>query len=177
MRSRRVRFVTSVTSVVAVLQQVHRADAGGGLTLPDDQRTLDDELDLVDESGHPLVRRFAAPDFRALRIAVRIRAVGTAESAPLVDAIVADARRILGPELTFTPTGALYHVIHDSTRLVRPAGDELRHGDRPRRARDRAALPIDHVHDPRAHPERDADPPGPAASWRSRASSSAPAPR
>jgi predicted RND superfamily exporter protein len=111
-------LVTTVTSVLAVVRQVHRADAGGGLTLPDDQRTLDDELDLVDESRHALVRRFAAPDFRALRVAVRIHAVGTAESAPLVSAIVADARRILGPELTFTPTGALYHVIHDSTRLV-----------------------------------------------------------
>ena len=39
-----------------------------------------------------------------------------------------------------------------------PAGDELRHRDRPRRARDRAALPLRDVHDPGAHPERDADP-------------------
>src|SRR5204863_5106213 len=67
---------------------------------------------------HALVRRFAAPDFRALRVAVRIHAVGTAESAPLVQGIVDDASRILGPELVFTPTGALYYVIHDSTRLV-----------------------------------------------------------
>src|SRR6185369_2739090 len=111
-------LVTTVTSVLAVVRQVHRAQGGGGLTLPDDQRTLDDELDLVDESGHPLVRRFAAPDFRALRVAVRIHAVGTAESAPLVAAIMADAHRLLGPDLVFTPTGALYHVIHDSTRLV-----------------------------------------------------------
>ena len=31
---------------------------------------------------------------------------------------MADAHRLLGPDLVFTPTGALYHVIHDSTRLV-----------------------------------------------------------
>jgi hypothetical protein len=112
--------VTTVTSVLAVVRQVHRAETPrAGLTLPDDEATLADELDLLDESGHPLVRRFAAPELRALRVAVRLRAVGTAESAPLVAAVVADADRLLGPDYTFVPTGALYHVVHDSTRLVR----------------------------------------------------------
>ena len=112
--------VTTVTSVLAVVRQVHRAEApGAGLTLPDDDATLTEELDLLDESGHPLVRRFAAPELRALRVAVRLRAVGTAESAPLVAAVEEDANRLLGPDYTFVPTGALYHVVHDSTRLVR----------------------------------------------------------
>jgi predicted RND superfamily exporter protein len=112
--------VTTVTSVLALMRQVHRAETpGAGLMLPDDEATLADELDLLDESGHPLVHRFAAPEVRALRVAVRLRAVGTAESAPLVAAVVADADRLLGPNYTFVPTGALYHVVHDSTRLVR----------------------------------------------------------
>jgi predicted RND superfamily exporter protein len=110
--------VTTVTSLLAIVRQVHRAEVGGDLALPDDDRRLRDELDLLEESGHALVRRFAAPDLRALRLSVRIRAVGTAESAPLVDAIVADGRRLLGDEYEIEPTGALYHVVHDSTRLV-----------------------------------------------------------
>lgn len=111
--------VTTVTSVLALLRQVHRAETEGGtLALPDHADALGDELDLIDESGHDLVRRFASPEFRLLRLAVRVRAIGTAESAPLVAAITADAGRILGPDYVCTPTGALYHVVHDSTRLV-----------------------------------------------------------
>jgi hypothetical protein len=111
-------LVTTVTSLLAVVRQVHRMETGGALGLPDDARRLGEELDLIDESGHALVRRFAGPELRALRMTVRVHAVGTAESAPLVDGIVADAARLLGPDYTFVPTGALYHVVHDSTRLV-----------------------------------------------------------
>jgi predicted RND superfamily exporter protein len=97
---------------------VHRAETGGALGLPDDDRALRDELGLLEESGHALVRRFAEPELRALRLSVRLRAVGTAESAPLVDAILTDADRLLGAEYELEPTGALYLVVHDSTRLV-----------------------------------------------------------
>jgi hypothetical protein len=112
--------VTTVTSIVALVRQVHRAEVpGAGLTIPEDPATLADALDLLDESGHALVRRFAAPELRALRVSVRLRAVGTAESAPLVEAIVIDAGRLLGPDYAFVPTGALYHVVRDSTGLIR----------------------------------------------------------
>jgi predicted RND superfamily exporter protein len=112
--------VTTVTSILALVRQIHRAETpGAALSLPEDPATLQDELDLLDESGHALVRRFAAPELRALRVTVRLRAVGTAESASVVDAIRADAARLLGPDYAFVPTGALYHVVHDSTRLVR----------------------------------------------------------
>ena len=112
--------VTTVTSVLALLRQVHRAESGGAtLALPGDQRTLRDEIALLDESCHEVVRRFAAPEFRALRLSVRLHAVGTAESAPLVENVLADAARLLGPELTLVPTGELYRVVHDSTGLVR----------------------------------------------------------
>jgi predicted RND superfamily exporter protein len=112
--------VTTVTSVLALVRQVHRAETDGvTLALPDDDRALRDELALLDASGHELVRRFVAPELRALRLSVRLHAVGTAESAPLVAAIVADGARRLGPEYTLVPAGELYRVVHDSTGLVR----------------------------------------------------------
>lgn len=115
--------VTTVTSVLALVRQVHRAETDGRtLALPDDPAALRDALDLLDASGHALVRRFAAPDLRALRVAVRLRAIGTAESAPLVDAVAEDAARLLGPAYDLRPTGALWHVVRDSTRLV---GDQV----------------------------------------------------
>ena len=112
--------VTTVTTVHALVRQLHRAEHYGvPLALPHDEATLRDELDLLDASGHDLVRRFAAPKLRALRLSVRLRAVGTAESAPLVAAILADAERLLGPGHTLVPAGELYRVVHDSTKLVR----------------------------------------------------------
>ena len=112
--------VTTVTSVLALLRQVHRAETGSAtLALPDDEATLRGEIALLDGHGHELVRRFAAPELRALRLSVRLHAVGTAESAPLVDAIVADGRRLLGPDYVLAPAGELYRVVHDSTGLVR----------------------------------------------------------
>jgi predicted RND superfamily exporter protein len=96
--------VATVTSALALVRQVHRAETDGTtLALPDDDRTLRSELNLLDESGHELVRRFAAPEFRALRLSVRVHAVGTAESAPRGAANVGDAARIRGPEHTRVP--------------------------------------------------------------------------
>lgn len=111
--------VSTVTSVLALVRQVHRAETGSTrLELPADEPGLRAALDLLDASGHPLVRRFAARDLRALRVTVRLRAMGTAESAPLLAAIAHQAKRRLGTAYTLVPTGASYHVIRDSTRLV-----------------------------------------------------------
>ncbi|MBI5505563.1 MAG: MMPL family transporter [Deltaproteobacteria bacterium] len=111
--------VAGVTSVVALVRQVHRAESTQGvLELPGDDRELRSDLALLDESGHDLVRRFATPEFRSLRVTVRLHAIGTAKSAPLVAGILADAQRVLGPDYTLVPTGALWHVVHDSDRLV-----------------------------------------------------------
>ncbi len=113
------QHVAGVTSVTALLRQVHRAESPQGqLALPADDRELGADLGLLEESGHDLVRRFAAPEFRSLRVTVRLHAIGTALSAPLVAAVMEDARRILGPDYTFVPTGALWHVVRDSDRLV-----------------------------------------------------------
>lgn len=112
--------VAGVTSALALVRQVNRAETGGAaLTLPDDADRLQQQLDLLDESGHSLVRRFATPEMTALRVSVRLRSVGTAESAPLVAAIVEDAARILGPDFVVVPAGSLWMVVHDSENLVR----------------------------------------------------------
>lgn len=112
--------VTAVASVLPLLRQVHRAESGsGGLSLPDDEEALLEEVDLLDESGHALVRRFAAPEMASLRLTVRSRSVGSAVSLPLVRAIEDDAGRLLGSEFVFTPTGSLWHVVRDSESLVR----------------------------------------------------------
>jgi len=112
--------VAGVTSALALVRQVNRAETGGtALTLPDDAGRLQGQLDLLDESGHSLVRRFATPGMTALRVSVRLRSVGTAESAPLVAAIGEDAARILGPDFVVVPVGSLWMVVHDSENLVR----------------------------------------------------------
>ncbi len=112
--------VAGTTSIVALVRQVNRADGGGGaLALPDDPRRLGSELDLLDESGHGLVRRFASEGMTALRLTVRLHAVGSAVSEPLVARIREDAARLLGPDIVFTPTGSLWQVVRDSEGLVR----------------------------------------------------------
>jgi hypothetical protein len=111
--------VAGVTSVTALVRQVHRAESGSGrLELPSDEETLQHEIDLLDESGHSLVRHFAAPEMKTLRMTVRLHAVGSAVSSPLVAAIRDDAARILGPDLVLTPTGSLWQVVRDSENLV-----------------------------------------------------------
>lgn len=112
--------VAGVTSIVALLRQVGRADRGDGvLALPAGAAQLHEALDLLDESGHAMVRRFAAPEMKALRLSVRLHGMGSAESAPLVEAIEADARRRLGPGYDVRPTGPVWEVVRDSEKLVR----------------------------------------------------------
>jgi predicted RND superfamily exporter protein len=111
--------VTSTASAAALVRQVRLAEAGDGVrALPDEPGVFLNDVDLLEESGHPLWRRFVARDHRALRISARLHSMGTSESGPLIAAIVVDARERLGVDYTITPTGALYHVIRDSNRLV-----------------------------------------------------------
>ena len=112
-------YVTGTVSFTALLRQMHRAESGtGAFDLPRDQGVLAGYVDLLDESGHALVRRFLSADHKAARLSVRLRAVGTSESSPLVRQVLADAERILGERYELRPTGALYHVIRDSEHLV-----------------------------------------------------------
>jgi predicted RND superfamily exporter protein len=112
--------VSGATSLVALVRQVHRADSGGAvLALPADDARLQQELDLLDESGHAMVRRFASPGMTALRLSVRLHAVGSAESSPLVESMREDAARILGKDIEVLPTGPLWQIVRDSDNLVR----------------------------------------------------------
>lgn len=111
--------VSGATSMTALLGQVHRAQAGTATaSLPDNPEDLAEYLDLLQESGHPLVRRFLSGDRSAVRLTVRMLAVGTAESTPVVASILESGRQFLGDAYELVPTGALYHVVRDSNRLV-----------------------------------------------------------
>jgi uncharacterized protein len=119
-RTRSREHVAGMTSVLTLLRQVHRAESGSGkLEIPVDAATLQEELDLLDESGHALVSRFAAPEMTALRLTVRLRSVGSALSGPLVKAIRDDAAELLPPGVELLPTGTLWEVVRDSNNLVK----------------------------------------------------------
>jgi predicted RND superfamily exporter protein len=118
-RTRTREHVAGATSVLALVRQVHRAETKSGkLELPVDAETLQEELDLLDESGHALVGRFLASEATALRLTVRLRSVGSAVSAPLVREIRRDAAALLPPDVEFLPTGTLWEVVRDSDELV-----------------------------------------------------------
>lgn len=114
--------VAGVTSVLDVLRQVERAERGpaGGTQaeLPADDAAAQRDFDLLDESGHPLVRRYAAEGMRSLRLTVRLRRVGSSVSSPLVRSVQQAATGILGPGYALTPTGSLWQVVRDSDDLV-----------------------------------------------------------
>ncbi len=112
--------VTGVSSILAVLRQLQRAESGGEeLALPENERDTAYAFDLLEAAEGPdLIRKLIAPDFTRARFNVRIRAVGSAVAAPLADAILSDARRLFGEGYVATATGAFYHVAQDSNRLV-----------------------------------------------------------
>jgi predicted RND superfamily exporter protein len=112
--------VTGVTSLLAVLRQLQRAETGGeALALPDDEASAAWAFDLLEAAPDPsLIRKFAAPDFARMRFHVRVRAVGTAVSAPLADAIATEGRAIFGDAYALEATGAYHRVAKDSNRLV-----------------------------------------------------------
>jgi predicted RND superfamily exporter protein len=111
--------VRSVSSATAVLTAVYRAETGSEQPpWAGDAAGVTSCVDLLEESRHALWRRFVAPDHGGLRVNVRLSMMGSAQSRPLIDSILRDAEPLLGPGYSFDATGALYHVIHDSERLV-----------------------------------------------------------
>lgn len=117
---RRETEVTTVTSIVAVLRQLNRAENGTDqLSLPDDESELAYLFDLLDAAGdRTLIDKLITSDLRTARVGVRIHAVGTAVAAPLARRIEAQGQRILGAQYTLTPSGAFYYIAIDSNRLV-----------------------------------------------------------
>jgi len=112
--------VTSVTSILAILRQVHRAEsASANLALPAEQDDLDDAFDLLDAAEDPtLIRKLISPNFTQARVSVRTHALGTAVAAPLADHIATSAGAIFGSDYTIVTTGAFHRVAQDSNRLV-----------------------------------------------------------
>lgn len=117
---RRERRVTNVTSILAVLRQLQRGEQGGDvLTLPDNPRDTAYLFDLLRAAeDRSMIGKMISPDFTALRVSVRMHEVGTSIASPLVDAMSAAGRDIFGSDYDLAPTGAFYHVMHDSNRLV-----------------------------------------------------------
>ncbi|MBI3785789.1 MAG: MMPL family transporter [Deltaproteobacteria bacterium] len=117
---RRKDQVTAVTSVVAILRQLQRAESGSGrLALPDNERDTAYLFDLLDAAkDRALVDKVISRDLKLARVSVRTHVVGTAIAAPLADDILDSGRRVFGPSYTLTPTGAFYYVARDSNRLV-----------------------------------------------------------
>lgn len=112
--------ITTVTSILAVLRQIQRAQSGGErLELPatEDQAGFAFEL-LGMAADQGLIRRVITADFRRARISVRMHAVGTAVAAPLAESLLEEARRLFGEEYDVVATGAFYRVAEDSNRLV-----------------------------------------------------------
>jgi predicted RND superfamily exporter protein len=112
--------VTGVASVLGVLRQIQRAEAGGdALVLPANGRDAAYAFDLLEAAPPDAgLGKLITPDFTRARLNVRIRAVGTAVAAPLSEAIGADARRSFGDAYDVAVTGSYYHVAHDSNELV-----------------------------------------------------------
>lgn len=112
--------VTGVSSILAVLRQLHRAESGSeALALPDNERDTAQAFDLLEAaSEQDLIRKMIAADFTRVRFNVRIRAVGTAVAAPLAEAILSDGRRLFGEAYDVAVTGAFYNVATTSNQLV-----------------------------------------------------------
>jgi len=112
--------VTGVASILPVLRQLERGESGGdALSLPPDERATAYAFDLLEAApDQTLIRKLVTPDFRAARLSVRLRAVGTAVAAPLADTILAEGREQLGDAYVVAVTGAFHQVAADSNRLV-----------------------------------------------------------
>ena len=116
---RRRENVTGVGSVLAALRQIQRAESGGALALPADERAVTEAFDLLEAAPDPgLVGKLVSRDFTAVRFNVRIHTVGTAVAAPLAEGILEDGRRLLGDEYLLSATGSFYQVTQGSNQLV-----------------------------------------------------------
>jgi uncharacterized protein len=113
--------VAAVYSILDVVQQVHRAEAGlTTLALPANEEQLLAAFDLLEAAPEQaLLRKLIDPAFTRARLSVRIHAIGTEAAAPLVAALIREGEQILGPQFRLVPTGSFYGVTLDSNRLVR----------------------------------------------------------
>ena len=107
-------------SLLSVIKQLNRAETNQEqLSLPDNNESLLYLFDLLETSpNQKQLRKLVSPEFTTLRINVRIKAIGSADTASLVTRIEQLAKRELGNDYELRPTGDFYQVVVDSNRLV-----------------------------------------------------------
>ncbi len=108
--------VAGVQSVLALLQAIQRAESP---RTGFDENAVLQAWDLLSAAGDAdLVRRVVNDDFTRTRMRVLIHAIGTAQAAPVEDAILESAARILGDDFRVDATGSFHQVLRDSNQLV-----------------------------------------------------------
>jgi predicted RND superfamily exporter protein len=112
--------VTGTLTIASVLARVHQAEEGlDAPTLPQDAAGVRYAFDLMAESPRAEdLWRLITPDLRVARVAIRLRAIGTADGERVVDAIEEFADEALTPGLRASPTGDFLAVVRDSNLLV-----------------------------------------------------------
>ena len=101
--------VAGVQSVLAPLGAIHRAESPG----TDFEKTaVLQAWDVLSSAGDAdLVRRVVNDDFTRTRIRVLVHAIGTAQAAPVEDAILASAARLLGDDFSVDATGSFHQIV------------------------------------------------------------------
>jgi len=112
--------VSGSYSILSLLRQLSRAEMKQQqLALPDNNHDLLNLFDLLEVApDQEFLRKIISPDFTRLRLSVRTKAIGTADTAQIVSSIERDAVARLGGEYNLTPTGDNYQMVIDSNRLV-----------------------------------------------------------
>ena len=114
------RQVSGTYSIISILKQLNRAEMKLlQLKLPDksdDLLKLFDLLEVAQDQG--FLRKIISADFTRLRLSVRTRSIGTADTAQLVSNIEKLAVNQLGGDYHLIPTGDYFQLATDSNRLV-----------------------------------------------------------
>jgi predicted RND superfamily exporter protein len=113
--------VAETYSIADVIGMIHAAEAGGKAPrLPENEDDLLYSFDLLKaDRDQQFLSKLMKGDLTVARVSVRVHAIGTAEAAPLVRALVDGGKKILGGRYALVPTGSFYQVTQDSNRLVR----------------------------------------------------------
>jgi len=113
--------VAETYSIADVIGMIHAAETGAKPPrLPENEDDLLYGFDLLKaDREQPFLSKLVKSDLTVARVSVRVHAIGTAEAAPLVRALLAGGKRILGERYALVPTGSFYQVTQDSNRLVR----------------------------------------------------------
>ena len=112
--------VSGSYSVLSLLRQLNRAEMKQQqLSIPDNSDGLLKLFDLLEVApDQDFLRKIISADFTKLRLSVRTRAIGTADTAQIVSSIEQMAAGQLGGVYNLIPTGDNFQMVIDSNRLV-----------------------------------------------------------